>query len=528
MGDAITHFMWGYQRLFRGSVEFGARAILEQLQPQLNPQAFLVGVRIDTDERLMPACVEPEVHHWAKSSDLYDVLNDVEPILRSYPESQLIHSHPVSQEREHQHLFHRALRDAVLQRLYKLESRPPDLRIFSSVPVKREGFLIMTLIAVDGSALAKVPALTTDKVWLHEFRSMDVPRSLVEAAIEVALARASAEIVQPDAGADLSVLGSADDILRRAAIAFFSGLLYRADHESFMYGPGNVFDVLTRLSLTPYEGNDPSGGIIFADKSMNAGDSVVRLSDPIPLGQLRALRKLLVLASDGLMLRCNSESAISLIREAAPQSADGTSGFTVRVIARGKWLVSLDHVELVTITDGYPSLPRPIVDEDRLAVDLRRLIPSMQASSAITFARIGSVLATSGHGSLLVIAENAVDEAIRLTNDALPVTPLELTSELAPKLSKIDGAILCAPDGVCHAVGVILDGAATSTGDRGRGARFNSAMRYVNANATRCAALVVSEDGGVDLLPRLKPLLPKGVLLAKLDELKGLEAVSKL
>ena len=98
--------------------------------------------------------------------------------------------------------------------------------------------------------------------------------------------------------------------------------------------------------------------------------------------------------------------------------------------------------------------------------------------------------------------------------------PSRLT--LARKLSEIDGALLCDPEGKCHAVGVILDGTASALGDRGRGSRFNSALRYVGSSQRSTAAMVVSEDGGLDLLPPLRPALSRNALTSKLAELERL------
>jgi hypothetical protein len=61
------------------------------------------------------------------------------------------------------------------------------------------------------------------------------------------------------------------------------------------------------------------------------------------------------------------------------------------------------------------------------------------------------------------------------------------------------------PDGVCHAVGVILDGNATPTCTPARGGRYNSAVRYVGDGSTGRQALVLSEDGTLDVVPLLRP-----------------------
>ena len=49
---------------------------------------------------------------------------------------------------------------------------------------------------------------------------------------------------------------------------------------------------------------------------------------------------------------------------------------------------------------------------------------------------------------------------------------------------------------------VILDGRATRGGDPARGARFNSAVRYVEGADHASLAMVISEEGSVDVILR--------------------------
>jgi hypothetical protein len=67
MQNAIEHFMWGYQRHFRFALRREVERILDAIKPGLCPEVFLIGVRAVSDRGAKPACVEPEVHHWAKS-----------------------------------------------------------------------------------------------------------------------------------------------------------------------------------------------------------------------------------------------------------------------------------------------------------------------------------------------------------------------------------------------------------------------------------------------------------------------------
>jgi hypothetical protein len=83
--------------------------------------------------------------------------------------------------------------------------------------------------------------------------------------------------------------------------------------------------------------------------------------------------------------------------------------------------------------------------------------------------------------------------------------PRRLTADDTESLSAMDGALFFDKDANCLAFGVILDGIADpQIGEPGRGARYNSALRDLAAQRARpmpCVAIVISEDGNIDILP---------------------------
>jgi len=87
-------------------------------------------------------------------------------------------------------------------------------------------------------------------------------------------------------------------------------------------------------------------------------------------------------------------------------------------------------------------------------------------------------------------------------------------------LTPIDGAILLNPEGECYAFGVVLDGLATEIGDPSRGARYNSAIRYMKSSKHACLAVVVSEDSGVDFFPNLKPMIRRSHIKKAINSLR--------
>lgn len=122
---------------------------------------------------------------------------------------------------------------------------------------------------------------------------------------------------------------------------------------------------------------------------------------------------------------------------------------------------------------------------------------------------------------MIVISEQAQSEAKGLHSQSTPITPVPLSAKLVDRVSGIDGAILLDEHSTCWALGAILDGTATSDGNPARGARFNSAIRYLNSQrATPTLLLVISEDGSVDMIPTLRPQIARSSIECRIRFLR--------
>jgi uncharacterized protein YifN (PemK superfamily) len=113
---------------------------------------------------------------------------------------------------------------------------------------------------------------------------------------------------------------------------------------------------------------------------------------------------------------------------------------------------------------------------------------------------------------MIVVTDDARSEAQRLRKQGTNIVPAKLTEALLRSVTGIDGTILLDPHGMCHAIGVILDGAANDSCTPSRGSRFNSGIRYVQPEHPRRLAIIVSEDRSVDIVPILRPLLSRTLL----------------
>lgn len=81
-------------------------------------------------------------------------------------------------------------------------------------------------------------------------------------------------------------------------------------------------------------------------------------------------------------------------------------------------------------------------------------------------------------------------------------------------VTNIDGALFMDLEGICKAIGVIVDGEAKIKGDTGKGSRYNSIVNYVRQKAKDSVYLgiIVSEDGMIELTCNLEPDDDKSVI----------------
>lgn len=170
----------------------------------------------------------------------------------------------------------------------------------------------------------------------------------------------------------------------------------------------------------------------------------------------------------------------------------------------GKWDLFSDKVgsiivfDSVTIALANQSLKR------RILFALSRAEITDYNESAI-FSIIKSARKQS-HGTTILIMEDALSGAERLAdaNRAILIDAVQVTEKNILSLSAIDGAMIIDTEGNCYAIGAILDGVAIKPGNIARGARYNSAITYVDywlGEGYKAVAIIVSSDDSVDLYP---------------------------
>jgi len=502
-GKPITHFMWRWQHIFRSNLDTGASTLLRSIGAGVDPRAYLVGFAADATAR-WPWCIEPETDPLAEAN-LADVAVRAQELYEAHEDFSVHHSVPRVHESRHRWLRNRARAQALCDALGESPSGS-GLRFFAGTAVRVGDYEVHPVVSVLAARWDALPALTTTRR-----DRMDVQPSLQHAVLDRLLRAATAEL---DRGEPEWFERENTELLYRSA----SDLVYSAAVLSGEIMAHRFHDALDAVAAQPYEGRSGVGTVILASRRNGAVDTVVPFSQPVSLDQVRAFRKVLEMSGPELHVLCDGRDIYGLGRMSASYDPATESTFELRVVGRGSWQLAHAGTALLRVDNTRPALPKEKLSEDDFADTAARLFPQSTAQNLADLWSLAQAAAEQAHGTMLVVHQDAAAEAIRLEPQSLRMAPTQLDPPTLRALTNIDGAVLLSPDAKCHAAGVILDGRATGTGDPARGARYNSAVRYERSASTACLVIIVSEDGMIDLLPKLRRRLARSTIERAIDE----------
>ncbi|MEM1043586.1 MAG: diadenylate cyclase [Bacteroidota bacterium] len=513
MPNTIRLFMWGYQRDFQISAKVSAESLFGALDPALDPEVVLVGGRLGSESNRHPLCVDPEDGD-IPLDQLDGLAEQVEQAQRDDPENEIIHSHPVAEQNCKRRVRWRAFSEGVAR---TLALHRPDRAFFASFPQPVEHHLVTCVLHLDRGALEAHPRLHQAD-YLHRFV---VPTSLVEATIQTFLDKCTDELSRSEPGMWLSGRGPAD-LLRNAGRRLMTN-----PGRRLAWGGQNddLYDQVDAVSALRYEGAEGKGRLLLTDKDGTGVRRTLTLESPVPLKAGRAARKLVEMATSQLDLLATPVAGIYGLGTADPDDDPSEERVFEVVFLKGNaWELRHAGVPLMRVAGGIPELPRDPIQRADFDTLVKRVLGSPGDLDPDALWTAVEAARRQRHGTLLVVSTGAASEAARLAAQSTPVEPVTLTPALVHAVSAIDGAVLVDAAGTCHAVGAILDGMAADGGDPGRGARYNSAHRYVETAARdlghRTLAVVVSEDGMVDALPALRPQLDLAEIETRLADLR--------
>ncbi|MBL0323177.1 MAG: DNA integrity scanning protein DisA nucleotide-binding domain protein [Ignavibacteria bacterium] len=494
---------------------------LTKLDSRLKPDVYLVGVLAEYDSTDYPACVEPEREHWIHSEAYNSALTIAADIRQKYKENTLRQSHPIAQEQQDEMMRRRSVKDAVesitRERMAEL---PQPSEVYVSLPQRVRKYLVSVVVILPTDILSEYHSLQTARVSLHSHRDILVTRSLVEASIHVLFDRFYEELDSREPSQiSLSSLVP-EEVLRSAGRMLMLGIACRVEMRGGTFS--EFYDCICRISSLRYERRESSGCFIVAKREHPLLTHRLVFHDPVRLTETRHMRKMLELGSGNSALHINHEHAFALtdLPEAASDSEDM---FTIRIVGHHHWVLFSGNDIIMGSLNGQPYLHKADRFEGSLRDDLPRLFREISKENVERVVSLVREAAKAKHGALIVISEKANQEAQRLKAQSTTVEPVLLDAALLADITEIDGAIMLDSECRCHAIGVILDGMATTSGDRSRGSRYNSAMKYVQSRLKEeitTIAIVVSEDRTVDTLPHIKPRVRRSLVVSAINQLQ--------
>jgi hypothetical protein len=369
---------------------------------------------------------------------------------------------------------------------------------FVSPPSPRARFSVVYVLGASTAALSRIPSLFDGEAARRV--------SLASRAIDVLL-RAAATETGGGAESPLHFAPREDieDLLRAAGDALILTAL--GDRGRQRGRELNLFERINRIAAVRYEKNEGKGRMVFSQRLADTS-SYVPFERAVPLSDFVWSRKMLEICTDDVAVGASDSLLLGLVDASLTARA-----FWVEFVSTTTWRFRFgDSDVLMEVVRGIPRVPQPTMDRASSEETVQRVFGGLEVNVDLLWETL-YIAREHGHATTLVVTPDAASEAHRLRQQATPIAPTVLSETQVRAVTRIDGAVLLDQEGLCHAVGVILDGKATDRGSPARGARFNSALRYVLEEGTRGAiAVVLSEDGNVDLLPRLRPSIKRSAL----------------
>ena len=275
--------------------------------------------------------------------------------------------------------------------------------------------------------------------------------------------------------------------------------------NDFIYLYGDIFNTLSALK---YESGVNCGSIlalcttrdISFDEVQSNYEVAINFKHAIKIedDSYRKIRKLLEMTKNDLSLLMDEEGKIYAIGKMIEKPS--CEYYEIRFDGFLKWTLYKNNEKILCYENMIPKIPDKEKGISNEKIEL--LKRTFDINDTSKFEKIIQKAVSQKHGTIVVFEENANDEANRLEESGLSITPIDIsTGILVPEITSIDGALICDVDGICYSIGTILDGIKSEKTDSSRGARYNSAIRYIERQKNiqkKTFIVVVSEDGYVN------------------------------
>ena len=482
--------MWEHQSLFRVSAQLFADGIFNLLDRNLRPDVFLLGLasarEADEPEGVV---IEPAAAAYKPADFVGLKARAAAYETDAGPRDSVYHLHPNDHDRYEKQHWYELLCRATSSTLDELTAeRRQNRRSFCSSPVSLQGYLVTVVIQLAADAYDSYYALPKS----NDQRPANLPHAAV-----------------------LEFLHDCNRALREADTADNDKPILDRDHNELLRSAGRrlmlrvapagthgLYDACNGVAALRHEGDEGIGTMLVARRLHPAIVPELTLETPVPVRDHRSIRKLLEMSEGNVALISDASHVFGLGYLLPETDSRYEPLVEVHFTNHYGWEVSHAGHTLMRVLSNTPRLPQSRVASDNFARQVSAVFPDLGPESIGYLWDLARNASGQTNGTILVISAGAAEEAQRLARQCFRVLPRPMTTAVLHLVTNIDGAVLIEPNGTCHAIGVILDGLATEKGEPSRGSRYNGALRYVHSSQYPVLAVVVSEDGWIDLLAK--------------------------
>ena len=496
MGDK-SKYLWDHLEQTQSLLQSYATELFNRILPKkLNPRVLILGILKEKEGDLPLIRVQPKDY----GVDV-ELFKDVSALAKSIMERDPRYKWADDKRYSHYDYYHYAERDSIshaVKQLVDKNFQDKNVISFVSIPASRRNYEILGVLQFNKLDYDSFGGVS---------QNADASVSFLDSLTETFLIEILAQLHGIRTPINSALTDSGMNEVLRIAAATFVGRAIQAVCNPVPDPPGNytnpfdLFNICDYISSLNYEGGASTGKIIVGDKNNPNFDMRLELAAPIGLYEYRKVRKLLEMASRDLGLYTDGHKILGLGKPRKSIRGEDQSFLSIHFGGLHKWELIHRSKSLLAIEYGIPGLPKPKINRNAFDDLLQRTFSGTTPDILDKLWKIVDAATGQKHGALLIISSDAGSEAERLNNQSTKIKPTELDESLVRNVTSIDGAALLDVAGICHAIGVILDGEAVSDGTSVRGARYNSAVRYVKRSNGKCVAIIISEDGMVNLYP---------------------------
>lgn len=529
----IRLFMWGFQHHFRSRLKSFTEETLAQIGFEYEAEVILVGVKRKGSKSYHPVCIEPEYQKWGL--DIFEgIIQKIDEDYKNDPNHRVFYSNDeIAMREKPEKIMRYCITSAISESLKEYDNKN-NTQSFCGTAYPVDDYYVVPVIQIETELLERWPFIDLKSYSFYTKEKYNYQTSLVKLCITELLEQATIELSKPNPGKGILDAFSKTDHVIPSAAKYLLTSLYHSIHanaiQSGKYeymGRESLFDDLNKISSLSYEGQPIEGKIIIFNPEDDTVHFYLKFKHQVSVRNYRWIRKLLHMTTKDISLISDGNKIYGLgcLNVNNPNAINAT--FFIEFLDHYDWCLYYQDRGIIRSVYDKPMVTKTIIEQKLFIDNFVRIFPNSTYENQQHIWDLVNYALCDLSGCMLVIVDDAENEAKRLAKQSTPIEPILLTKELLTRVRRIDGSILLDYTGMCYAIGVILDGDVNLKCSPARGSRYNSAMRYVYGKVKRQIgrlAIIISDDKSVEVEPLLRPKISEKELDIYINRLEGANA----